>query len=195
MSISEVDSPPRSIPTPRAPEVHNKESNTAAHFLESSSMATTTESKRNIPTWVWIVLAFAIVGVSSAGTLFQQVSEVPPILRASWRLQSTSVLLIPFAVWEWKTCVQSIRNRCFERDTLAILVASSIAVAAHFGLWVVSLDLVSRFINLIEIDFKVELSNLTFANLFNAINALSKRRPLHMHFCIFLLVPLLQHYA
>lgn len=173
MSISEVDSPPRSIPTPRAPEVHNKESNTAALFLESSSMATTTESKRNIPTWVWIVLAFAIVGVSSAGTLFQQVSEVPPILRASWRLQSTSVLLIPFAVWEWKTCVQSIRNRCFERDTLAILVASSIAVAAHFGLWVVSLDLVSRFINLIEIDFKVELSNLTFANLFNAINALS----------------------
>jgi len=48
------------------------------------------------PNWVWMLLVAAIFGVSSAGALFQQVDDVPPLLRASWRLQLTSVVL---ALW------------------------------------------------------------------------------------------------
>ena len=52
------------------------------------------------PNWVWMLLVAAIFGVSSAGALFQQVDDVPPLLRASWRLQLTSVVLAPLALMQ-----------------------------------------------------------------------------------------------
>ena len=52
---------------------------------------------KTTPAWVWALLVCAVFGVSSAGALFQQVDEIPPLLRASWRLQLTSLVLAPFA--------------------------------------------------------------------------------------------------
>ena len=49
------------------------------------------ESQSNTPKWVWLLLTAAVFGVSSAGALFQQVDDVPPLLRASWRLQLTAI--------------------------------------------------------------------------------------------------------
>jgi hypothetical protein len=44
--------------------------------------------------WAWVLLSCSVVGVSCAGSMFQQVDEIPPLLRASWRLQATSVVLV-----------------------------------------------------------------------------------------------------
>lgn len=93
------------------------------------------------PLWTWIMLFCSVVGVSSAGAIFQEVDDVPPLLRASWRLQTTSIVLCPLAVWQWITCDQTIKDRCFERRSLIILALSSFAVAVHFGSWVMSLDM------------------------------------------------------
>ena len=41
------------------------------------------------PNWVWLLLVGAVFGVSSAGTIFQQVTMFLHC-RASWRLQLTS---------------------------------------------------------------------------------------------------------
>jgi drug/metabolite transporter (DMT)-like permease len=93
------------------------------------------------PRWVWGLLAAAVVGVSSAGALFQHVDAVPPLLRASWRLQLTSVVLLPFFVRQWLSMDETTERGFRERRTWLLLLASGAALAAHFGAWVASLDL------------------------------------------------------
>ncbi|MDP6235373.1 MAG: DMT family transporter [Candidatus Poseidoniaceae archaeon] len=94
----------------------------------------------NTPFWVWGLLVAAVCGVSSAGALFQHVDSVPPLLRASWRLQLTSVVLAPFFVYQWIQQETEIRQKMFERNTVLILLGSGLALALHFGSWVASLD-------------------------------------------------------
>ncbi len=55
-----------------------------------------------VPLHAWLILAAALVAVSSAGAVLQIIDGVPPILKASWRLQATSLLLLPFALMQWK---------------------------------------------------------------------------------------------
>lgn len=97
-------------------------------------------SGSNVPTFVWVVLGIAIFGVSSAGAIFTHVDQIPPLLRASWRLQLTALLLAPLAFWQWFTTESVIRNRVFEPKTLLILIGSGFFLALHFGFWVTSLD-------------------------------------------------------
>lgn len=92
------------------------------------------------PNWVWMLLVAAIFGVSSAGALFQQVDDVPPLLRASWRLQLTSVVLAPLALVQWKSHGYSLKSRFMERKTILWLLAGGVFLALHFGAWVASLD-------------------------------------------------------
>jgi drug/metabolite transporter (DMT)-like permease len=93
------------------------------------------------PRWVWGLLVAAVVGVSSAGALFQHVDAVPPLLRASWRLQLTSIVLFPFFYRQWSSMDEATSAGYRERRTWALLFASGVALAAHFGTWVASLDM------------------------------------------------------
>ena len=95
---------------------------------------------RGTPVWVWLLLVAAVFGVSSAGALFQQVDEVPPLLRASWRLQLTSLILAPMAVVQWIVHRDVISDRLMERNTIFWIFAGGIFLALHFGAWVASLD-------------------------------------------------------
>lgn len=95
------------------------------------------------PFWVWGLLVAAVCGVSSAGALFQHVDTVPPLLRASWRLQLTSLVLAPFFIYQWRRQESVVKTRMFERNTILIIVASGCALALHFGSWVASLDATS----------------------------------------------------
>ena len=97
-------------------------------------------SLRATPNWVWLLLIAAVFGVSSAGALFQQVDDVPPLLRASWRLQLTSLVLAPLAIMQWRVHGQSLKNRFTERETILWLLGGGIFLALHFGAWVASLD-------------------------------------------------------
>ena len=47
------------------------------------------------PAWAWPLLALATLAISSAGTVFSTLAAVPPLTRASWRLQLTAILLVP----------------------------------------------------------------------------------------------------
>ena len=62
-------------------------------------------------------------------------SEVQPLLRAAWRLQATSVILLPFFLWQ-------IRQSDFKWDlqVFAIILGSGFCLWIHFGSWVWSLD-------------------------------------------------------
>ena len=92
------------------------------------------------PLWVWGLLVAAVFGVSSAGALFQSVDTVPPLLRASWRLQLTALVLLPLFLQQIATIEPAIMEQVKTRRTLLLLFASGVALAAHFGAWVASLD-------------------------------------------------------
>ena len=97
-------------------------------------------SPTSTPRWVWGLLVAAVLGVSSAGALFQHVDAVPPLLRASWRLQLTSLVLFPLFMYQWGTIEADVAQRFWTRKTWLLLSASGLALAAHFGAWVASLD-------------------------------------------------------
>jgi drug/metabolite transporter (DMT)-like permease len=90
-----------------------------------------------------LVLGVAICGVSSAGAIFTHVDEVPPLLRASWRLQLTALILAPLALWQYNSIEEDDKKKLFNPSTIKILVGSGIFLALHFGFWVTSLDYTS----------------------------------------------------
>ncbi len=98
------------------------------------------ESIKTTPKWVWALLTCAVFGVSSAGALFQQVDDVPALLRASWRLQLTSLVLAPLALIQWRQFGNEIKPQMIQRNTIFWLVGGGLALALHFGSWVASLD-------------------------------------------------------
>ena len=98
------------------------------------------QNNTSTPNWVWFLLIAAVFGVSSAGALFQQVDDVPPLLRASWRLQLTSLVLFPLALMQWRVHGSEIKDRMLERNSLMWLLGGGLFLALHFGSWVASLD-------------------------------------------------------
>ena len=48
----------------------------------------------------YALLAVALVAVSSAGAVLQQMEGVPPLLKASWRMYGTSIVLIPGFIYQ-----------------------------------------------------------------------------------------------
>ena len=97
-------------------------------------------SGSNVPSFVWVVLGIAIFGVSSAGAILTHIDEIPPLLRASWRLQLTAILLAPLALWQWNSTEAAIKKKVLQSRNLSILVGSGFFLALHFGFWVTSLD-------------------------------------------------------
>jgi len=89
---------------------------------------------------VWGLLVAGVLGVSSAGAILSHVDSIPPLMRASWRLQITVLMLLPFAIWQYQQMDVDSRNRLTEKRTVLIILGSGIALAAHFGTWVTSLD-------------------------------------------------------
>ena len=97
-------------------------------------------SMSRTPPLVWGLLVAGVLGVSSAGAILSHVDEIPPLMRASWRLQITVLMLLPFAIWQYREMDLESRNRLTEKKTVLIILGSGVALAAHFGTWVTSLD-------------------------------------------------------
>ncbi len=92
------------------------------------------------PPLVWGLLVAGVLGVSSAGAILSSLDDIPPLMRASWRLQITVLMLLPFAILQYKQMDNQKRAKMREKRTLLILFGSGVALAAHFGTWVTSLD-------------------------------------------------------
>ncbi len=92
--------------------------------------------------WLWLLLTFAIVSISSAGAVFQLMEEVPPLLRASWRFQLTALLMAPVFFVQLREMKQdqNAMKRFNLSETRWILFGSGISLGLHMGAWVWSLD-------------------------------------------------------
>ena len=92
-----------------------------------------------IPWHVYLVLLIALIGVSSAGTLLQQIDMIPPILRGAWRLQATSLLLLPLAIYQYA----QMEDKVEVKNQLGLMLLSGVFLALHFSTWIASLDYTS----------------------------------------------------
>lgn len=94
-------------------------------------------------TMTWVILVCSVVAVSSAGAVFQLIDEVPPLLRASWRLQLTSLLLLPLFLYQYvkfKNDEPDLSEKLYSKEVIVITLFSGICLWIHFGSWVWSLD-------------------------------------------------------
>ena len=119
------------------PTIHDSQDEQVGNLASQESNL----SSLGVKSWrVWFVLSAAVLGVSSAGAIFQHVDQIPPLMRASWRLQLTTLMLIPFAISQYRKLTIEQRQLIFARDSVLLQIASGIFLAAHFGTWVISLD-------------------------------------------------------
>lgn len=88
------------------------------------------------PVAAWALLGVALVAVSSAGAVLQGMDQVRPLLRASWRMQGTALVLLPGFLYQ----IRVIDRPSMGRSEWGIVAASSVFLAIHFGSWVWSLD-------------------------------------------------------
>ena len=89
-----------------------------------------------IPKTAWATLSVAVIAVSSAGIVLQEMSEVEPLLRASWRMQGTALVLLPGFIYQ----LTRSESYSLSREDSLLVLASSAFLALHFGSWVWSLD-------------------------------------------------------
>lgn len=54
-----------------------------------------------VPWYAWALLAVSLVAVSSAAVVFASMKDIPTLALAAWRLQLTTALLSPAAVYQY----------------------------------------------------------------------------------------------
>ena len=87
------------------------------------------------PLFAWGILFIALIAVSSAGIVLQSMSQVPPLLRASWRMQGTALVLLPGFLYQYRRMTGAVTSKDW-----GIILISSMFLGVHFGSWVWSLD-------------------------------------------------------
>ena len=91
---------------------------------------------KEIPASAWLILSVAVIAVSSAGIVLQEMSNVKPLLRASWRMQGTALVLLPGFLYQ----INRVEAPYLTTKDSLLIMASSGFLAIHFGSWVWSLD-------------------------------------------------------
>lgn len=81
-------------------------------------------------------MAVAVLSVSFAAPLFA-LANAPPLTASFWRLALACLLLLPFTRSAWPAW------RNYSPRQWAIAAAAGLALGAHFGLWVTSLQMTS----------------------------------------------------
>lgn len=83
-----------------------------------------------------------VLAFSSSGIVFSMMPEVPAMTLAAWRLQMTTAIMIPAAVFEVVAQMDTNTRWRLARAVWTLLLNGSL-LALHFGLWVLSLKTTS----------------------------------------------------
>lgn len=91
-----------------------------------------------IPLHAWLIMGVALFAVSSAGAVFEMIEGVGGLSKAAWRLQATSLVLLPGFMVQYARAEDSLKLQW--KNSMHLLTASGICLALHFGTWLMSLD-------------------------------------------------------
>lgn len=64
------------------------------------------------PLYAYPLLAASVIAVSSAGAVFISMAEVSPVTLAAWRLQLTTVLLVPGGIVQLRSLPHAQQYQC-----------------------------------------------------------------------------------
>lgn len=92
------------------------------------------------PRWAHLLPFVSLAAVSSAAPVLRMMHAVPPLTRASWRQQLTTLVLLPMGACELVSMPSSERARLVSLPVVGRFIVSSFALALHFGLWIQSID-------------------------------------------------------
>ncbi len=90
------------------------------------------------PLHAWLIMGVALFAVSSAGAVFEMIEDVSGLSKAAWRLQATSLVLLPGFIIQYAKARDSLKVQW--RGSMHLLFASGFCLALHFGTWLMSLD-------------------------------------------------------
>ncbi len=91
-----------------------------------------------IPLHAWLIMGVALFAVSSAGAVFEMIEDVGGLSKAAWRIQATSLVLLPGFMVQYARAEDSLKLQW--KNSMHLLTASGICLALHFGTWLMSLD-------------------------------------------------------
>ncbi|DBA79052.1 TPA: hypothetical protein ACH3X1_008910 [Trebouxia sp. C0004] len=89
---------------------------------------------QHTPWFAWPLLFASLVAFSSAAVVFASIPDVPTFTLAAWRLQLTTCLLSPAAIYQYMQLSTADRKRLL-RNILLVL-ASGAFLGVHFSFWV-----------------------------------------------------------
>jgi len=90
------------------------------------------------PLWAWLVLAVAVLAMSSGGVWFAALDETPPVLKACWRLTATALCQIPLSCVQLSKATVELRAKLWGAAGALCLGGSILAL--HFAAWSWSVD-------------------------------------------------------
>ncbi len=79
----------------------DEELSSLLHGDEAAPIETCTSHRRHVPWFAWPLLVASLVAVSSAAVVFASIPDVPTFTLAAWRLQLTTGLLSPAAIYQY----------------------------------------------------------------------------------------------
>ncbi|CAK4081132.1 unnamed protein product [Aphanomyces euteiches] len=89
------------------------------------------------PIWAYVVLALAIVTMSSGGVWFALMTETPPLMQACWRLSMTTVMQCFGVAYELHANKATFDEAFWlrYRQSIPLLLSIGAGLAAYFGSW------------------------------------------------------------
>src|SRR5687768_2216674 len=94
-------------------ETHN-EKETSNTFNSNDTRTIISGDKKSVKWWVWAILVCALLAVSSAASALRKLENVPPLMKASWRLQCTSLILFVGFVYHFYMLMRSVDGHANE---------------------------------------------------------------------------------
>jgi drug/metabolite transporter (DMT)-like permease len=94
----------------------------------------------------WILLFVSVVGGASIGPFFLYVNTKSQLLKSAWRLWITSILLLPFVLWEYKRDREKAafnKKVLFKPAVIRSLVLASLANSIWVGFLVYAINYTS----------------------------------------------------
>ncbi|KAL3698689.1 hypothetical protein R1sor_012765 [Riccia sorocarpa] len=89
------------------------------------------------PTFVWVLLALAVLIGSSAGTITKklEIDHAAVVSVAGWRFQVTAMVLLPCFLYQWLHMTSEARAKLLLKKNVVNIFLSAFGLAAYFALW------------------------------------------------------------
>lgn len=96
--------------------------------------------------WVgYVILAIALCSVASQGTAVKWLPNVAGMIAASWLMQCQTLLMLPFAVFQYFTMRDEERDRFWDISSFQLIIAASVAQVCWASGFFLAIDYTTLF--------------------------------------------------